>query len=368
MKAVVLVGTLSSGLRPLTLTVPLPLLHFCNKPLLVHQLSALKDAGVTEVVLCINAKQLPKDWDETIKEVEDSLSIKVSCCQETDKLGTAGPLLKAESVITEGVSSDAPFFVVNSDVLCSYPLKDLLQLHMKHGKEGTLLVTRAEDPSKYGVVVVDERTGGVKHFVEKPKTFVSDLITAGVYVFSPSFFRRIPPCRQVSMNELLPAMASAQQLHSMLLTGYWMKLVDTKSFMEAVGPQLDICKYMSPGSLCKGGDGSFTTCGNVMIHPTATVAKGCVLGPSVVIGPNCIVHEGVRLKGTTLLEGVEVEAHSLVRDSLLGWRSRIGRWAYIADAVLGEDVVVADALLINGATVLPHKEVCESVRSAQIII
>mgnify|MGYP001983829154 CR=1 FL=1 len=58
-----------------------------------------------------------------------------------------------------------------------------------------------------------ERTGGVRHFVEKPETFISDLINAGVYVFSPSVFRRIAAGRAVSMNELLPGMADEEQLH-----------------------------------------------------------------------------------------------------------------------------------------------------------
>eukprot|EP00965_Chrysotila_dentata_P103459 3414619-Pleurochrysis_carterae.AAC.2 len=52
MKAVVLVGGLSTQLRPLTLTVPLPLLQFCNQTLLSHQLQALKDAGISEVIIC----------------------------------------------------------------------------------------------------------------------------------------------------------------------------------------------------------------------------------------------------------------------------------------------------------------------------
>ena len=52
--------------------------------------------------------------------------------------------------------SNSPFFVFNSDVICVYPLEQLLAFHRAHGKEGTILVTKVEDPSKYGVVVSDE--------------------------------------------------------------------------------------------------------------------------------------------------------------------------------------------------------------------
>lgn len=73
-------------------------------------------------------------------------------------------------------------------------------------------------------MVADERTGRILHFVEKPETFVSDLINCGVYVFSPSVFTRMPAEGvEYSMNELLPAMAHEEQLHSMLLSGYWVR-------------------------------------------------------------------------------------------------------------------------------------------------
>lgn len=54
MKALILVGGFGTRLRPLTLTVPKPLMDFCNLPILCHQIGALAEAGVTEVILAIN--------------------------------------------------------------------------------------------------------------------------------------------------------------------------------------------------------------------------------------------------------------------------------------------------------------------------
>ena len=220
MKAVVLVGGFYTHMRPLTLTLPLPLLEFCNRTLLMHQLQALKDAGVSEVVVCVKlARDDGGAFEEALRQCEAALGLKITTSKEEQLLGTAGPLKNAEALITDNGTNDSPFFVVNSDVLCAYPLRDLLHLHVKNGREGTVLVTRTDRPSAYGALVVDERTGRVRHFVEKPETFISDLINAGVYVFSPSVFRRIAAGRAVSMNELLPGMADEEQLHSMLLTG-----------------------------------------------------------------------------------------------------------------------------------------------------
>ena len=59
-------------------------------------------------------------------------------------------------------------FNINSDVVCEYPLKDMLAFHAKSGGDATILVTRVDDPSKYGVVVMDG-AGKVERFVEKPQ-------------------------------------------------------------------------------------------------------------------------------------------------------------------------------------------------------
>mmetsp|Transcript_10427 Transcript_10427/g.28777 ORF Transcript_10427/g.28777 Transcript_10427/m.28777 type:complete len:330 (-) Transcript_10427:761-1750(-) len=316
MKAVLLVGGFSTQLRPLTLSQPLPLLDFCNHTLISHQLQALKDAGIAEVVLCYHETQVPSSWDESIARLERELGLKLTCSREEKPAGTAGALKRAEALITDGGSNDSPFIVVNADVLCSYPLRDLLLTHVKHGRQGTILTTRTENPNEYGVVVADERTGRILHFVEKPETFVSDLINCGVYVFSPSVFTRMPAEGvEYSMNELLPAMAHEEQLHSMLLSGYWVKLTSIRSYMDAVSSHLEIARFMAPTTLAES-TGGFTVRGNVIIHPSAVIGKGCVLGPAAVIGPDCVVAEGVRIEHATLLKGVEVAAHALIRNTV----------------------------------------------------
>jgi len=379
MKAVVLVGGLSSTMRPMTLTLPLPLLPFVNKPLLFHQLQALKEAGATEVIFCIHARAIPKVLTEAMEAGAKEFDVKVTISHETTGMGTAGSLKFAEAIITADGTDAAPFFVINSDVLCSYPLRDLLHIHMKSGRVGTMLTTRSDDPSKYGVAVIDERTGVAKHFVANPQTFMSDVINAGVYVFNNSVFGTIrtlyetiaQPNKKLSMNEVLPRLASEEQLHSMLLTGYWVKIVDSNSYSDAVGAHLEIMRFMNPASLTSAADAAaagFAVKGDVMVHCTATIGPGCSLGPRVVIGPQCVVEAGVRLEDVTLLDGVVVQAHSLIKRSLVGWRSRVGKWCFIEDSLLGEEVEVLEGLLVKSATILPHKELADNIRKEQIVI
>lgn len=268
------------------------------------------------------------------------------------RLFAAGPLALARSHLED---TDV-FFVFNSDVTCEYPLREMLAFHAKHGGEGTICVTRVDDPSKYGVVVHDE-AGRIARFVEKPTTFVGDHINAGLYVFSPSILRRIEMRPTSIEKETFPAMASDGQLFAMALPGYWMDIGQPKDYIKGTTLHLAGVRAHAPERLA-AGEGIE---GNVLIDPSATVGRGCVLGPDVVIGPGCVVEDGVRLSRCTLLGGAVVRAHASVSGSIIGWKSSVGRWARVeSGAVLGEDVSIAEEKVLVGTIVLPHKALRDS--------
>lgn len=138
------------------------------------QIEALKEIGVTEVVLAINyqpevknrsltsllpfpyhqVKLMGKRFDSTevyiavflqvmlnfLKEFEAKLGIKITCSQETEPLGTAGPLALARDKLID--DSGEPFFVLNSDVISEYPLKEMIEFHKAHRGEASIMVTK----------------------------------------------------------------------------------------------------------------------------------------------------------------------------------------------------------------------------------
>ncbi len=112
----------------------------------MHQIEALKNVGVDEVVLAINYQ--PKVMMSFIEEYEKKLGVKIVCSKEDSPMGTAGPLALARSILDDG--SGDPFFVLNSDVICEYPLQQALDLFKSKGEaaEGLIMVTKVEDPSK----------------------------------------------------------------------------------------------------------------------------------------------------------------------------------------------------------------------------
>lgn len=358
MKALILVGGYGTRLRPLTLSRPKPLVEFCNKPMMMHQVEALVEAGVTHVVLAVSYRA--EMLEEEIKKEEEKLGIKISISQENEPLGTAGPLALARSIL-EG---DEPFFVLNSDIICEFPFKEMVLFHQHHGKEGTIVVTRVEEPSKYGVVIYDE-TGKVERFVEKPQEFVSNKINAGLYIFSPSVLDRIQLRPTSVEKEVFPVMAAEEKLYAFELQGFWMDVGQPKDFLTGMCMYLNYLKQRDPSKLHHDKN----VVGSVLVDPSAVIGNHCRIGPNVTIGPDVIIEDGVCIKKCTVLKGAHIKSHSWLESCIIGWRCVVGQWVRMENtSVLGEDVIVKDEIYVNGGKVLPHKAISESVTEPQVIM
>ncbi|NXY38155.1 GMPBA guanyltransferase, partial [Pomatorhinus ruficollis] len=258
----------------------------------------LPQAGVSHVVLAVS--YMSDALEAAMREQEQRLGIRISMSHEKEPLGTAGPLALARDLLSE---DGEPFFVLNSDVICEFPFAALARFHRQHGGEGSLVVTRVEEPAKYGVVVCEADTGRIARFVEKPRVFVSNKINAGLYIFSPGILQRIQLRPTSIEKEIFPAMAQDGQLYAMELQG------------KAL----------------------------------------------------CI--DGVRIKRCTVLEGARIRSHSWLESCIVGWSCSVGQWVRMENVtVLGEDVIVNDELYLNGANVLPHKSIAESVPEPRIIM
>lgn len=261
MKALILVGGYGTRLRPLTLTQPKPLVEFANKPMMLHQMEALAAVGVDTVVLAVSyrAEQLEKEM--TVHA--DKLGVRLIFSLEEEPLGTAGPLALARTHL-EG---DAPFFVLNSDVICDFPFEQMIEFHKRHGREGTIAVTKVEEPSKYGVVVFDEANGKIDDFVEKPQEYVGNKINAGLYIFNSAILDRIPLKPTSIEKEIFPEMANSGNLYAYVLPGFWMDVGQPKDFLKGMSLFLNHVHSTRSEKLMTGSN----------IHETATI-RGNVLG------------------------------------------------------------------------------------------
>jgi len=374
MKALILVGGYGTRLRPLTLTRPKPIVEFCNKPMMLHQVEALAAAGVDHIILAVSYRA--EMLESEIRQFESQLGIKISISMEVEPLGTAGPLALAKELILEG-GKNQPFFVLNSDVVCDFPFTEMIEFHKQHGREGTIVVTQVEEPSKYGVVVFDESNGRIDRFVEKPQEYVGNKINAGLYIFSTSILNRIQLKPTSIEKEVFPNMAAEADLYAYVLQGFWMDVGQPKDFL--IGSRLYL-QYLRekhpeklstapPNSGSSGESASATIQGNVLLDPSAKIGQGCRIGPNVVVGPGVTIEDGVCVKNTTILRDSKLRSHSWITNCIVGWRCDIGRWVRMENVcVIGEDVTVKDEIYLNGAKVLPHKSIADNVAEPEIIM
>jgi len=360
MKALILVGGYGTRLRPLTLSRPKPLVEFANKPIVVHQLEALVAAGVTHVVMVV--REAHRGMEDVLRPYEKKLGLKFSFLTEYDDapLGTAGPLKLAQQQLDDG--SGEPFFVLNSDVICNYPFKQMAQFHLSHGHEGTMAVTAVEDPSKYGVVLYDNKTSMIHKYIEKPSKYIHNEINTGLYIFSPSMIKRIKRGPVSLERDIFPVMCDAAQMFSCRYEGYWMDIGQPLDFIRALSLYLPTC---SEEALAYGPGIE----GDVLIDPTAKIGSGCHIGPNVCIGPGVVIEDGVCIKRCTIMKGTVIKSHSWLENSIVGWKCSVGQWVRCENgSVLGEGVSVVGGVHLSGATVGPNHVIAASIPQPKVIM
>lgn len=364
LKALILVGGFGTRLRPLTLTLPKPLVEFANKPMILHQIEALVKAGVKHIVLAVNYR--PEIMVALLSKCEEQYDIQITFSVETEPLGTAGPLALAREVLGK---DSAPFFVLNSDVTCSYPFEALRDFHLAHGGEGTIMVTKVDEPSSFGVVLQVPGSTAIDRFVEKPKEFVGNKINAGIYIFNPSILERIEVKPTSIEQETFPSMVADGQLHAFDLDGFWADVGQPKDYLSGTVLYLAHLRATKSPLLADPATSPWVYGGNVLVDKTAKIDPSAVIGPNVVLGPGVVIGAGVRLQRCVIMENAKVKDHSWIHSSIVGWNSTVGRWVRMSNCtVLGDDVNIKDELLVNGASVLPHKSISTSILEPAIVM
>jgi glucose-1-phosphate thymidylyltransferase len=171
MKIIVPMAGRGSRLRPHTLTVPKPLVPVGGKPIvhrLVEDIAAVLNEPVTEVAFVIG--DFGKEVEEELIKVAAKIGAKGSIHYQDQPLGTAHAVLCAKEHL------QGPVVVAFADTLFKADFK------INPDDDGILWVKQIEDPSAFGVIKMNN-SGEITDFVEKPKTFVSDLAMIGIYYF-----------------------------------------------------------------------------------------------------------------------------------------------------------------------------------------
>jgi len=325
MRAVVLVGGFGTRLRPLTYSVPKPMLPVGHRPIIEHLVRRLGAAGVDEVVLALGFK--PEPFLAAFPDGECA-GVALRYAVEPEPLDTAGAIAFA----AREAGIDETFVVLNGDVICDLDIATLVAFHLAHGAEATLHLTPVPDPSAFGVVELGE-DGVVRRFVEKPApgTAPSNLINAGAYVLEPSVVARVPAGRKFSIErDVFPAIVADGGIYGLATEDYWIDTGRPDTYLQANLDLLDGTRNVKLDDAIQAG---------AVIDPTATVERSMVAAGAS-IGANAKVVESV------LLPGARVGARAVVEGSVV--MGGVGERATASRSVIGaEGVVEAGSTLVD---------------------
>lgn len=214
MKAIILAGGEGTRLRPLTEKIPKALIPINGKTLTGLVLDILKKYGIKDISLSIAyKKEMIKEHFKAGKE----LGLNIAYIEEQQPLGTAGPLI---ILSRENRQLKETFFMVNGDNLFDIDLKEMLNFHKNNKASATIALTRVEDPSSYGVAVLDGNK--IKEFIEKPKNPPSNYINSGYYILEPEVFDMIKGKERAMMEkDVFPILAKQGKLFGFKSHALW---------------------------------------------------------------------------------------------------------------------------------------------------
>lgn len=205
MKAFLLAAGHGTRLRPITDTKPKCLVPIRGEPLLKIWLDTCSRYGINDVVINVHAHG--DTVEEFLKTYQSTIRVTVS--EERELLGSAGTL----RLHRRWVDSDPFFWVFYADVLHRVDLCRMLRSHQQRDLAGTIGVYRVPDPSRCGVVDVDE-TGVVRSFVEKPSRPAGNLVFSGIMIATPQVIDHIPDTHPVDIgSHVLPRLVHRLAAH-----------------------------------------------------------------------------------------------------------------------------------------------------------
>ncbi|ACL02663.1 aminoglycoside phosphotransferase [Desulfatibacillum aliphaticivorans] len=147
MKALILAAGFGERLRPLTEKTPKPLIPIAGTPALLRMIRSLEAAGCTEIA--VNTHHLADQIQDFV--ASHDFSIPVTCYHEPEILGTGGAIKNLEHIFC-----DAPFLVVNGDILTDLDLGELRRVHERAAVNGATLVVH-DYPKFNNVLIAGDR-------------------------------------------------------------------------------------------------------------------------------------------------------------------------------------------------------------------
>lgn len=221
--AVLMAGGRGERLRPLTDSVPKPMLPVAGRPILEWIVLHLVGVGIRRIRIALN--YLGHVIESHFGDGSD-FGCEIAYLREPSPLGTGGALSLLDEPIAE------PLLVMNGDVMTSFHVGDLLDSHARTGASVTVGIHEYRHTVPFGVVTLDgNRVVGLR---EKPTELW--LANAGIYALSPAVVRRVRRNVVVQLPELIEeALEKGERVDAFRISGDWLDVGRPSELRRARG-------------------------------------------------------------------------------------------------------------------------------------
>jgi mannose-1-phosphate guanylyltransferase/phosphomannomutase len=337
MKAVVLAGGFGTRIKPLTYSLPKPMLPLAGKPILEHVIHLLQNHGISEVIFLLYFQP-----EVIMNHFHDGkeFGMKINYVIPPEDYGTAG----AVKFASEYLKGDDPFLIISGDLLTDVDLTSFIEYHNNKNALVTIGLTSVKDPLQFGIVITDNE-GKVMKFLEKPGwgEVFSDSINAGMYVVDPTALNFIPGRQTFDFShDLFPRLlGEGKPIYGYSLRGYWRDIGDPTSYWEA---NIDILA----GKARVKGKGK----------------RLDLVGKDIWLGENVDIATDAELEGTVIIgEGVKIMGKTRINDSIIGDHSVIHRGANIIKSILWNDTLVDENSWVEGSVICSNVKIGKEVKT-----
>lgn len=224
MKAMILAGGMGTRLRPLTFSIPKPLLPVGEKPILQKIIEQLREAGVTDLIL---ATGYQAELVRAFCGDGSKFGVSVTYIHEHQPLGTAGPA----GALKGQIPPSELLLLMNGDLITDLDFRRFIESSRAAACDLTVAYAKYIYRSPYGVLSIAD--GSVQGVIEKPETEYA--ISAGIYCLTSAALDLIPADTFFTMPDLMSRLlADGKRIHAYPISGTWMGLESIEHFNEAL--------------------------------------------------------------------------------------------------------------------------------------
>jgi mannose-1-phosphate guanylyltransferase len=320
MKGMILAAGKGTRVRPITQTIPKPMIPILGKPVMESMIELFAQHNIDKIV--VNTSHLAEVIEGYFGDGHH-FDVQLSYSYEGEMrdgkyvskaLGSAGGMQKIQQF---SGFFDETFVVVCGDAWIDLNLTEAVRQHKKNGGIATIITKNVhlDEVEKYGVVVTDKK-GRVIHFQEKPRKADarSTQINTGIYIFEPAIFDYIPKSGEYDIgSELFPQLVERQiPFYAVEMHFQWLDVGNITDIWGVTKDILDgkVRGYRVPGTQIRSG---------VWIGINSMVnLDRCNIVPPVVIGSGCKIEDGVTIIGPAIIgANCILEKQSCVEESLI---------------------------------------------------